>query len=424
MQAVRDLERLEEVATIGGTLIWAGRRPWPHPVISLRPEHFGSSRHRKIWEAVSDMLAAREPIDEVSVSAKLKSYGAGEYLFPYLSELADECPTAENLEHWAGLVLRQGRRRVLSAEMRRAAVEAKSCDTETAAALFRAAVEKAEQEAPSYKGLDPVGTRLVAEMHKLEDEAEHADEYVIQTGIKALDRKCKLRRGQLTILAGRPSMGKTALAGTIISNCARRVDTHVAMFSLEMSTSEVIRRLVSMTAEQPTDNLPQLAAQGALTTVLNDVHRMNLLIDERTSLSTGDIRQEITRCGHGVTLIVADYLQLIRLDADEERHDLRVGAVAKDMKAIAKEFNCHVILLSQLNRSVEQTADKRPSIGHLRDSGNLEEHADHIWLLYRPGYYRKDVERTDAEVIVGKQRNGSTGPVHLRFVPEYAKWMD
>lgn len=420
-EQLKDLEEIEEFAVIAAMLLH-GETTWPVEVLSLRPEHFVRVNHSEIMQAITELIADRVIVDEITVSARLESYGAASQ-FLYLNELAEECPGTANLAYWAKLVLANGQKHLIEQEIKDAQERGANGTAEEAAALLRGAVSKIEADTITFDDLGPLRARLPAELRQLEAEADNPEPVTVLTGIPDLDRRVKLRPGQLSVIAGRPGLGKSALAGTIASNTSKRVASPVALFSLEMSYSDLARRLLSGESGAATDELPDLAKRGELADSAARLHELDLWIDERPRLSVSEIRSTLQRRLPEPKLVIVDYLQLTDMGAGDTRHDLKVGAVTKGLRAIAKDFDCHMIALSQLNRAVENNAGSVPKMSNLRDSGNIEEDADHIWLLYRPGLYSSGVDRNETQIMVEKNRNGETGMVECLFQPKRARFV-
>jgi len=400
---------IHEEATIGGMLAWPG--PWPEQVHSLTAEQFTSEHCAKVYTVIEEIRGDVGPVDPIDLRSKLNEYSWG-YLSKEVFELIECCPGHVNLGHWAYLVTDAWRRR----EMERAVQDAlgRGDTAEVAAAEIQRAM--ASVDVGNNSGLVHVSKPLGSVVRELQREYENPDSFVeAKTGIKALDKKGKLCKGQLTIIAGRPGMGKSSLAGNIASHCAMSKDKgSVALFSLEMDKSSLIRRIMSSAAGLQYEDLPSKAASGELAETCNQIYQFNLYIDDRAGISVDAIRASLSRLKQ-ISLVVVDYLQLAKMDSKHERHDLRVGAVTKGLKAIAKDFDCHVIALSQLNRAVEQRAESKPKMSDLRDSGNIEEDADNVWLLYRAHYYNADKPENEADITIGKQRFGRTGTVRVTW---------
>jgi len=388
-------DRMLEEAVIGGTLL---ADKLPPEVLLVEPEYFTGRGHGEIWTAIADLLQQGSDVDEVTVSKAIGKPG----LFVYLNRLAEDCPTSQNLGAWCKRLIDFGSKRLADNQIRQVML-----DGGDPADL----AQRVDQIARQYRkdkadGLRHVSGPLKELVRKLEAEQKgEAGMIAAKTGLQAVDQCVRMEPHGLTIIAARPGMGKTAFAGNIVSECAARKDGAVVLFSLEMDAVAIVRRMVAGAAGLPTDKL--MSNPAKLAHAMNQIHGLDFYVDDRPGLSTADIRSALSRMGK-ISLVLVDYIQLAKMDQKIERHDLRVGQITKDLKAIAKHYNCHVIALSQLNRSVEQNNPPIPRLSNLRDSGNLEEDADIVLMLYRPGYYDADAG-DEASVYIPKNRNGPTG---------------
>jgi len=235
-----------------------------------------------------------------------------------------------------------------------------------------------------------------------------------------------LQKSDLVIVAGRPSMGKTAFALNIAQNAAIKDELPVALFSMEMPSEQLAMRMMSSlgridqhkvrTGKLSDDDWPRLTHSVG---ILSEV---KMFIDDTPALTPGDLRARCRRLAreHGLGLIVVDYLQLMQVPGTKENRATEISEISRSLKALAKELNCPVVALSQLNRSLEQRQDKRPVMSDLRESGAIEQDADIIMFIYRDEVYNEDsVDKGIAEIIIGKQRNGPIGTRKLRFFGEY-----
>jgi len=402
-----------EQAVIGGALLSGGKVP--PEVLAVEPEHFTSERHGTIWAAILELLEERQPVDEITTHCKLKSWGVTDSA--YLFELTDDTPTIVNLDIWARRLSEAGRKRLYDARMT-AALTGNANTDEMLARVQEVAAEARKHEGTA--GLVHIREPLKALYRELEEECQNpGTQRIAKTGLPDLDRATEMRAGHLTIIAGRPGMGKSALAGNISQNCARSPLGSVALFSLEMDAVSLIRRMVAAQAKVDSGDLVHaIKTHGDLVAeAFNKLHGLSLYVDDRPNLSVTDMRAALARLPD-VRLVVVDYLQLSKMDSRLERHDLRVGAVTKGLKALAKDFKCHVIALSQLNREVEKRKPPIPCMADLRDSGNIEEDAENVWLLYREGYYNTKADKREAQIIIGKARHGKTGAVDVLWNAE------
>ena len=398
---------------------------------------FSQPSHRVIFDTFLQLSRAGTAVDVVTVSGKLDS--AGELVpvggFPYLNGLAGAVPSVANLDHYIEVVRDKALLRgLLTASQGIAERIFKGGDD------AEHALGEAESKLQQLReGNDP------GALAKLGDVAEHVYDLLrkrsespedvtgVSTGFRELDTLLSgFQPGDLVIVAARPSMGKTAFALNVVAHAALRVGTTCAFFSLEMPKEQLAMRILTSESRvsgtrirsghlKQDDWAPLLRATEAL-------DRAAVWIDDKPAVSVQHIRARCKRvqARHGLGLVAVDYLQLMRGD-DEARREGRqheIASISMGLKALAKEFGIPVIALSQLNRGVEQRADKRPMMSDLRESGAIEQDADVIMFLYRDEYYNKDKPDNKglAEVLVRKQRNGATGEVKLAFRGEFARF--
>jgi replicative DNA helicase len=404
-----DKHRIEEEAVLGGMLLWDG--PWPTSVLELRAEWFSTQQRVHVFEAMGEIAKRGGKVDEVSTIAQLGSGGVrGQSR--YILDLAYNCPTAVNLANWADLIIERGRKREVARSVKDAMGRiGEDSSADQVASAVQDAVRNIRPRSDS--GLVAVRDSIAGVLRDLEEEYRNPGQNrIAATGLKDLDRILFLEPSGFTIIAARPSMGKSALSGNIAAYCAKDITKGAtALFSLEMATSSLIKRMIAAESRFPSDLLPQKSIEGQLAETAQSLYERELYIDDRSGLSIMGIRRALARFP-SVRLICVDYLQLVQLE-NAERHDLKIGKVTKELKALSKEQGCHVIALCQLNRSVEQRSDPTPKLSDLRDSGNIEEDADNVLLLYRPSYYDTSKDENLAMVIIAKQRNGRTGTIQL-----------
>lgn len=405
-QVGTDLER----RVIGGLLL-LDDDPVPPNALVVEPEYFESQRMAAIYSAISDLQDDGGPTDIVTVSEKLRSWGINESLL--LAELAWDIPTAANLDHWASILVEAGRKSELRRRVEESVKRVDGEDFDSIAAGVQDAMASIESASDSG-GFKPIKEILGKVMKEVLHEMNNpGDLRFASTGIESVDEILKLSSSELLIIGGRPSMGKTAFAGNIAQYIAKKENGGgVAIFSMEMSASALVRRMMASVVPSSCDgSLTQAVARSHGEQVFGRVADLDLVIDDRPNLSTADMRRSMLRL-QNPRVVIVDYIQLAKTNAKLERQDLRVGAISKGLKAIAKEFDCLVIALSQLNRDVETSASRKPEMRHLRNSGEIEEDADAIALLYRPSHYKLD---GDDEIIIAKQRNGPTGTAYVQY---------
>lgn len=416
-QAEQETTPLAEELLVGGVLAGAccGDR-LPHELRGLEPEHFVDMTLSQIWLAICSCIEANVPPDLVTVTRRLRDWDEPEAMLA-AAELCDG-GIGTNVVHWARLVESDGRKREFARDLASATERAAAGGSpDDIAAGVQDALRKAQQRV-SVGGLEPAKSLIGKAMLEIERRAVDPEGgRLIKTGLHDLDAMLELGTQQLTVLAARPGMGKSALAGNIATHVATEADKPgVAIFSLEMSATALILRMMAHRVGKDERDFPELIKSGSghrVAEAANYASCLNLHIDDRAGMSVDEMSRSLTKIGKP-RLVIVDYLQLSRLDQNLERQDLRIGAVTKALKNLSKVFDCHVLALSQLNRKLEDRNNKRPTLGDLRDSGNIEEDADNVLFIYRPGKY-EDVADTTAEIIIAKQRAGETGSVAVAW---------
>lgn len=401
----------------------------------LKPEHFYRYDHRVIFEHIARLIVASRTADVITVLEALGTSGKVDAVggLPYLNALAQNAPGSAGITRWAEIVVDRWKLRGLISAADEVSEMAYNRAGKTVSEIISQAQAKFEPlaEARSFepKMPGPLLTEIVTEI----DERYHGAELkVVPTGFNDLDAKLGggFRGSELVIVAGRPSMGKTAFSMAVAGNIAQGGKT-VLVFSLEMSGKSLHQRNIAriggihlshvLDGKKITD-----ADWPRLTHAVGVMSEMQMLVDDTSGLSLAEIvsRSRAVKRRHGLDLIVVDYIGLMT-GGTEERQDLKVGGYSAGLKGLAKQLDIPVIALSQLNRGVEQRPNKRPTMGDLRDSGAIEQDADIILMLYRDEVYNPDSQdRGTAEIIVGKQRNGEIGPVRLTFIGEHQKFAD
>lgn len=381
----------------------------------IRSHDFHRPDHRRIWEAVERLAAEGSPRDAVTVAEALGRAGGRD--LPYIIELANNAPGAANIRAYAEIVQRHSeQRRIAEAGRKIAALPPGSADE--ACRLLNSAIRPdLKQDRPMRQVLGDWYTQLEGRMS--------AGEIVgVRTGIEDLDAAlCGLQAGDLVIVAGRPSMGKSAFAAAIMHGVASG-GVPTGVFSLEMTDVAFANRMVAARSGVPLEQLKApstISEQGwvHVTAAVSAMQSLPLHFDPSTRVTgpalCARIRQMATRLG--VRVVIIDYLQLLEIDRSvkADRRDIAIGDITRSLKLIAKELGITVILLSQLNRSLESRADRRPILSDLRESGAIEQDADVVLFIYRDEVYNKDTpDRGITEVIIGKQREGALATVYLQ----------
>jgi replicative DNA helicase len=429
-----------EQAVLGGCLI--DESATVRAAAVLRPEHFYREAHRRIFEAAAAISERREPVDPLTMAAQLGVHFSDCGGMDYMAELLDVVPTAANIEYHARLVLDCARRRQLihaGTEIVRNAHEPGGLPVDTL-------VQRAEQLVSECAGT-AAGDVAMAK-HEVMGVFERLERLTANPGSLAGlswgypavdDATGGLHPGDLVIVAARPSMGKTAFVTGAGLHAAIAGQTPVALFSLEMSRSQVVERMLCHEAlvniglfrrgQLNDDDFARLAQAAG------HINVAPLFIDDTGSLSLAEMRGKLRRLQQTqeqsgqppLGLVIVDYIQLMEHTGRENRTQ-EVSAISRGLKRLAREFEVPVIALSQLSRAVEQRANKRPQLSDLRESGAIEQDADLVGFLYREEYYLEDDAARQqnkagaAEFIIGKQRNGPTGAVDLYFRKECARF--
>jgi len=400
----------------------------------VSPEDFYKDVHGGIFDIMVGLYEKNEPIDIITVSSSAKDKGAIDKIggIAYLNTLVDHMPSAANIVQYAKMVREKG----LLRNLMNAATEIIEKGYESDAVedyidnaermIFQVSEKKFK---PSFFPVKDIVMDSVKTIERLYEKKQSVTG--VPTGFSELDRLTSgLQPSDLIVVAGRPSMGKTAFAMNIAQHVAmlKELAVPVGIFSMEMSKEQLVTRLLSSESEVEHSKLrtgtlssaewPKLAyAAGKLSEAL-------FFIDDSPSMSVLELRARARRLKkeHGLGLLVVDYLQLMRGGRTAiERREQEISEISRFLKSLAKELYIPVIAISQLNRMVEQREDKRPRLSDLRESGAIEQDADVIMFIYRDEVYNKDKENNKgiAEIIIGKQRNGPTDTVELAFLDKY-----
>ncbi|MEE9547670.1 MAG: DnaB-like helicase C-terminal domain-containing protein [Hyphomicrobium sp.] len=419
------MSELAEEAVVGGAIMLEG--PWPIHLVELQEDDFYIGDHAKIWESIMAVRGRNEPSDIVHVYREIRREHSVQ-LGIRMTELAENSPTCCNIDHWAALIIDDSRKRHARAAAQSALQSAGASLTADEAIEAMQDAMRSVRPAVSTSGPQLIKKGIMGTLDELMLERRDPDHArLLRTGIPDLDTALHLRASELTICAGRPSMGKSALAMNIAAFASfGEKGGGVAVFSLEMSTDNLVRRVM---AGEGRLKVPLMDAVGgtALEGACKRMMQMRLYTDDRAALSV-DQMSAAARKVPDLRLVIVDYLQLAKTNDKLERQDLRVGHVAEQLKNLAKDHKCHVIALSQLNRKVEERTPPIPVLSDLRDSGKLEEHADNILMLYRPEYYTNSSgdplgEPGFAQIFIKKQRNGELATVPARWLKTAQRFM-
>ena len=428
-----------ESSVLGGLLLDNGA--WDRVGDLLHEGDFYRFEHRMVFGAIGALINASKPADVITVFEQLLGQGKAEEIggLAYLNALAQYVPSAGNIRRYAEIVRERSILRKLVSASDEISTTAFNPQGRPVATILDEAEQKifniGEEGARNRQGFQAMDTLVVALLDRVQEMADNPNDVTgVPTGFYDLDRMTAgFQAGDLIVLAARPSMGKTALAINIAEHVALNEGLPVAVFSMEMGAAQLAVRIVGSIGRIDQSHLRtgKLTDEEwpRLTEAIEKLRTISLHIDESAGLTSSELRANARRlsrqCGK-LGLIVVDYLQLMSGsgNSDGENRATELGEISRGLKMLAKELQCPVMALSQLNRSVESRPDKRPMMSDLRESGAIEQDADIIMFIYRDEYYTKDTckEPGVAEVIIAKQRNGPTGVVKLAFLKPITKF--
>ncbi|MBU0593912.1 MAG: replicative DNA helicase [Pseudomonadota bacterium] len=427
-----------EQSVLGGLLL--DNSAWDRIADVVAESDFYRHDHRLIFRHVFRLLEGGRPADVITVSealeisAELNNAGG----LAYLAALAQNTPSASNIKRYAEIVRDRGVMRKLSEVGTAISDSAYNPLGRSAGQLLDEAEAKvfeiAEANARGKQGFVEIQPLLIQVVERIDElfQRDNPNEVTgIPTGFHDLDQKTSgLQPGDLIIVAGRPSMGKTAFSINIGENVALNTGLPVAIFSMEMGGSQLAMRMIGSVGklDQQKIRTGQLQDEDwlRLTNAVGKLNDAPIHIDESGALTALELRARARRlhrqCGK-LGLIIIDYLQLMSGSGGGENRATEISEISRSLKALAKELEVPVIALSQLNRSLEQRPNKRPVMSDLRESGAIEQDADVILFIYRDEVYNPDSpEKGSAEIIIGKQRNGPIGTVRMTFIGEYTRF--
>ena len=427
-----------EQAVLGGVLIDNGA--WDRIADILTGAHFYRGDHRAVFDAVAGLCEDGQPCDAVTVAERLDRDGQLESSggLAYLAELTENTPSAANIVAYAEIVRERAVLRDLirtSAEIADAAFRPQG---RTVPDLLddaeRSILEIAERGGAGRRESVAIRDVLSNVMERI-DELSRRDNPItgVSTGFTDLDRETAgLQHGDLVIVAGRPSMGKTAFAMNIVEAAAIGAELPVVVFSMEMPAEQLTMRMLSSlgridqqrvrTGALRDDDWPRLTSGSEM------LNRTNIFIVDESALTPTELHARCRRLRreHGsIGLVVIDYLQLMHVPGTSENRATEISEISRSLKALAKELMVPVVACSQLNRRLEDRQNKRPVMSDLRESGAIEQDADLILFIYRDEVYNEESkDKGKAEIIIGKQRNGPIGKIDLTFLGRFARFED
>ncbi len=427
-----------EQSVLGGLLL--DNSAWDKIGDLMTEADFYRHDHRLIYRHISKLIENSKPADVITVAESLETGGELQNVggLAYLGTLAQNTPSAANIRRYAEIVRERAVLRKL-VEVGNGIAEsafsprgrnAKDLLDEAEAKVFEIA-EAGARGQQGFIGIQPLLTKVVERIDDLFQSDNPSDITGIPTGFGDLDQKTSgLQPGDLIIVAGRPSMGKTAFSLNIAENVAIDYGAPVAVFSMEMAGTQLVMRMMGSVGRLDQHKVRTGRLQDddwqKLTYAVGKLNDAPIHIDETAALTALEVRARARRLHRQygkLGLIVIDYLQLMSASSHGENRATEISEISRSLKALAKELNVPVVALSQLNRSLEQRPNKRPVMSDLRESGAIEQDADLILFIYRDEVYNPDTaDKGVAEIIIGKQRNGPIGSVKLTFLGEYTRF--
>jgi replicative DNA helicase len=427
-----------EQSVLGGLMLDA--EAWDRVAEAVVAEDFYSRSHRMIFNAMQRLMERAQPIDLITVSEQLEIEDqlddAGG--FSYLGEIAKNTPSAGNILSYAQIVRERAVVRDMISVAHEIADAGYNPEGRNSSDLLDLAESKvfkiAESRANSSEGPEGIKSILEKTVDKIEQLYNNPHNGVtgVSSGFADLDKMTAgFQSGDLVIVAARPSMGKTTFAMNLCEQAAMNEDKPVLIFSLEMPSEQIMMRMLASLGrvDQTKIRTGQLDDEDwarVSSTMGIMLEQGKMYIDDSSGLTPTDVRSRARRIAReygGLSMIMIDYLQLMQVPALKDNRTLEISEISRSLKALAKELEIPVVALSQLNRSLEQRADKRPINSDLRESGAIEQDADLIMFIYRDEVYNDDTEdKGTAEIIIGKQRNGPIGRVRLTFQGHFSRF--
>lgn len=428
-----------EQAVLGGILL--SNSHWDGVAERLIAEDFYTFEHRQIFQEMANLMRENHPVDLLTLDEALKNRGVSNDVggFAYLAELSQNTPSAANIIAYADIVREKAILRELITVGNNIAKRSYAPKGQDVKEILDEAEREvfaiAEKRTTSNEGPQNILGILNATIDKIEmlsQSSTHSGVTGVTTGFIDLDKKTAgLQPSDLIIVAARPSMGKTTFAMNLCENAALASEKPVLVFSLEMPAEQIMMRsLASLSRVDQTrirtgQGLEESDWSKIASTLGMFKKKPNLYIDDSSGLTPTELRsraRRVYRENKGLSLIMVDYLQLMRAPGFDNR-TLEIAEISRSLKALAKELEVPVIALSQLNRTLENRADRRPVNSDLRESGSIEQDADLIMFIYRDEVYNENSEdKGIAEIIIGKQRNGPIGKVRLKFQGQYSRF--
>lgn len=424
-----------EQAVLGGLMI--ANNSWDNIADMVAAEDFYRADHRLIFQMMSKLTELSEPLDVVTLSETLNNHNELENAggLAYLAQLAQNTPSAANIRAYASIVRERATTRRLIATANDIAEISFNPEGRGSDELLDEAERRIMQigeDRPKSGGPQAINPILKGAVDKI-DELFNSDETItgISTGYTDLDEMTSgLQKSDLIIVAARPSMGKTTFAMNLVESAIIKGDKPVIVFSMEMPAESLMLRMIGsigrinlkkvFSGKLEEEDWPKLSS------AVSQLKDKKLFIDDTPALTPTELRSRTRRIARehgGIGMIMIDYLQLMQVSGKSEGRTAEISEISRSLKGIAKEFECPVVALSQLNRALEQRPNKRPVMSDLRESGAIEQDADVIAFIYRDEVYNEDsTDKGIAEIIIGKQRNGPIGNCKLAFIGHYTRF--
>ena len=425
-----------EQSVLGGLLL--DNRAWESVSEVLEDNDFYSHKHRNIYRAIKSLVDQEQPVDVVTVSEELDELGTLDEVggIAYLGELADMTPSTANSGAYGVIVKERSQQRRLIEAASEITLQAYEPEGKNSLDILSDAEQKIAQIAEGNRkegGPVVVGPILKSTLDQL-DELFNKPEGLsgLTTGFTEIDNRTSgFQKADMVVVAGRPSMGKTTYAMNLVENALVATKRPCIVFSMEMPSESIVMRMLSSigkidqtrvrSGKLIEDDWPRLSS------AVNILKDLPLYIDDTPALTPQDMRARCRKVyrenDNDLALVMVDYMQLMKVSGPSEGRSQEISEISRSMKAIAKEFSCPIIALSQLNRSLEQRPNKRPVMSDLRESGAIEQDADIIAFIYRDEVYNEDTpDKGIAEIITGKHRNGPIGTDRLAFVGKYTRF--
>ena len=424
-----------EQSVLGGLLLAADG--WDTVAELVVASDFYRPGHRLIFRQIARLAEASEPVDVITVADKLQAADELEAAggLPYLAELAQNTPSASNIQAYARAVHERAVLRKLieaAQEIAESGFNPEGRKSEELIDQAERRIMQISEDGPKTGGPEEINTLLQSALGRIEELFQSGGEITgLSTGFIELDRMTSgLQEADLVVVAGRPSMGKTSFAMNMVEHAVLKQKKPILVFSMEMPSESLIIRMLSSLGRIDQTRLRNGRLEQSdwpkLSAAVTKLKDAPLFIDDTPALTPTEVRsraRRVVREYGGLGMIMVDYLQLMRVAGASEGRTAEISEISRSLKAIAKEFRVPMVALSQLNRALEQRPNKRPVNSDLRESGAIEQDADVILFIYRDEVYHEDSEdKGIAEIIIGKQRNGPIGICRLAFMGEYTRF--